>query len=140
MNESFGGNIPARTWARFMKAALANTPKHDFVYPATEVRKMAYCGSAKKFEYFLEGTEPSGTCASPGYGGRTRTVYDAPPVDAEPIAAAPPPTTRPYVQKAVAAAPPPATAAPTDVPDDTPEPYVEIEGSPTADPAASTAP
>lgn len=30
MNESYGGNIPARIWARFMKAALANTPKHEF--------------------------------------------------------------------------------------------------------------
>ena len=33
MTESFGGNVPARTWARFMKAALAKTPKHDFAYP-----------------------------------------------------------------------------------------------------------
>ena len=30
MNESYGGNIPARIWARFMKAALAHTPPHDF--------------------------------------------------------------------------------------------------------------
>jgi hypothetical protein len=121
-----------------MKAALADTPKHDFVYPATEVRKMAYCGSGKKYEYFLEGTEPSGTCASPGYGGRSRTVYEGPPVDAEPIVAAPPATQRPVVQKAIAAAP--LTPAPTAVPDDTPAPMGEIEGSPTDAPDSGPSP
>jgi penicillin-binding protein 1A len=40
MNESYGGNIPARIWARFMKAALAHTPKHDFVLPAGEVERV----------------------------------------------------------------------------------------------------
>ena len=72
MNESFGGNIPARTWARFMKAALEKTPKHDFAYPQSEVRKVAYCGSPHKFEYFLDGTQPLGGCASAGYAGRKR--------------------------------------------------------------------
>jgi membrane carboxypeptidase/penicillin-binding protein len=72
MNESFGGNIPARTWARFMKAALASTPKHDFVYPQSEVRKVAYCGTPHKFEYFLDGTQPLGGCAYAGYAGRKR--------------------------------------------------------------------
>src|SRR5471032_2844074 len=61
MNESFGGNIPARIWARFMKAALAKTPKHDFVLPAGEVRKVTLCGSGKP-EVFLVGTEPAHTC------------------------------------------------------------------------------
>lgn len=56
MNESYGGNIPARTWARFMKAALAKTPKHEFVLPVGEVLKLA-CGG-RPFEYFLVGTEP----------------------------------------------------------------------------------
>jgi penicillin-binding protein 1A len=70
MNESFGGNVPARTWARFMKAALIKTPKHDFAYPASEVRKLAYCGSPRKFEYFLRGTEPLSGCAYAGYAGR----------------------------------------------------------------------
>jgi penicillin-binding protein 1A len=66
MNESYGGNIPARTWARFMKAALAGTPKHDFPYPAAEVQKIAYCGEPHKFEYYLPGTAP-GTCAAGAY-------------------------------------------------------------------------
>ena len=42
--------------------------------------------------------------------------------------AAPPPTQRPVVQKAVAAAP--VTPAPTPVPDATAAPFVEIEGTP----------
>ena len=64
MNESYGGNIPARMWSRFMRAALANVAKHDFVYPSTEVRKIAACGYANRYEYFVEGTEPSARCAT----------------------------------------------------------------------------
>jgi penicillin-binding protein 1A len=44
MNESYGGNIPARTWARFMRAALEKVPKHEFPYPSSELQKVAYCG------------------------------------------------------------------------------------------------
>jgi penicillin-binding protein 1A len=76
MAESYGGNIPARIWARFMRAALANTPKHDFVYPSTEIRKLAYCGQPSRFEYYLIGTEPSGGCAAPGYWSGTRRTAD----------------------------------------------------------------
>jgi penicillin-binding protein 1A len=61
MNESFGGNIPARIWARYMKAALAKTPKHDFAFPRDEVRKLVLCGTGKQ-EVFLIGTEPAKTC------------------------------------------------------------------------------
>jgi penicillin-binding protein 1A len=85
MNESYGGNVPARTWARFMKGALAGTPPHEFPYPATELRKLAYCGQPKKYEYFLEGTQPSGGCASPGYAGPSHTAMLVPP-GAEPVA------------------------------------------------------
>jgi penicillin-binding protein 1A len=88
MSESFGGNVPARTWARFMKAALAKTPKHDFAYPSSEVRKEPYCGQAKKYEYFLMGTEPP-SCAYAGYYSHTRrtAMEEAPPAEAEPVAA-----------------------------------------------------
>jgi penicillin-binding protein 1A len=65
MNESYGGNIPARVWARFMKNALAGVPKHDFIFPSSEVRKIALCGYSGRYEYFLEGTEPHATCAGP---------------------------------------------------------------------------
>ena len=61
MNESYGGNIPARIWARFMKAALAKTPKHDFVFPAGEVRRVTLCDTGRP-EVFLTGTEPSHVC------------------------------------------------------------------------------
>jgi len=63
MNESFGGNIPARIWSRYMKAALEKTPKHDFVLPEGEVRRVTLCGTGKS-EVFLVGTEPSHTCGN----------------------------------------------------------------------------
>jgi penicillin-binding protein 1A len=84
MNESYGGNIPARTWARFMRAALANVPKHEFVYPSNEVHKLAYCGQPKKFEYFLDGTQPRAACASAGYDGPTHTAFLGAPAAAQP--------------------------------------------------------
>jgi penicillin-binding protein 1A len=63
MNESFGGNIPARIWARFMKEALAKTPHHDFVLPVGEVKKVTLCSTGKP-EYFVAGTEPAHTCGN----------------------------------------------------------------------------
>ncbi len=63
MNESYGGDVPARIWARFMKAALAKTPKHDFVQPAGEVRRVTLCDTGRP-EVFLTGTEPSHTCGN----------------------------------------------------------------------------
>jgi penicillin-binding protein 1A len=72
MNESYGGNIPARIWARFMRAALTGVPKHDFPFPADEVSKIPLCGSGRP-EYFVNGTEPKGRCASP-VSAPTRTA------------------------------------------------------------------
>jgi penicillin-binding protein 1A len=63
MHESYGGNIPARIWARFMKTALAKTPKHDFTYPSGEVHRLPVCGEPHRFEFYLEGTQPKGTCS-----------------------------------------------------------------------------
>jgi penicillin-binding protein 1A len=107
MNDSFGGNVPARTWARFMKAALANTPKHDFAFPSTEVRKLAYCGQPSKYEYFLDGTEPHASCASAGYAGPAHTASIEPPAGAEPVAAryVPPPYNPPALPPLPAARP-----------------------------------
>jgi penicillin-binding protein 1A len=51
MRESYGGDIPARIWARFMKAALAGVPKHNFRVPVDEVL-------ACRGYYFLDGTQP----------------------------------------------------------------------------------
>jgi membrane carboxypeptidase/penicillin-binding protein len=50
MYESFGGNIPARIWARYMSAALATTPKHDFTIPTDEVARMSCPGGV---DYYL---------------------------------------------------------------------------------------
>ncbi len=61
MTESYGGDIPARIWARFMKAALAHTPKHDFVMPSGEVRRVTLCDTGKP-EVFLTDTVPVRTC------------------------------------------------------------------------------
>ena len=63
MNESYGGNIPARIWAKFMKAALDKTPKHDFVLPSGEVRRVTLCDTGRS-EVFITGTEPSHICGN----------------------------------------------------------------------------
>jgi penicillin-binding protein 1A len=73
MHESYGGDIPARIWARFMKAALAKTPKHDFAFPAGEVRRVTLCDSGRS-EVFISGTEPSHTCGN----GATPSPYAVP--------------------------------------------------------------
>jgi penicillin-binding protein 1A len=61
MYESFGGNIPARIWARYMRAALAKTPKHDFSFPADEVTRVASC-SGRGIEYYLTSAAPTSGC------------------------------------------------------------------------------
>ena len=63
MNESYGGDIPARIWARFMKRSLANVPKHHFVFPADQVVKVPACESGG-FPYYLIGTQPTGDCGA----------------------------------------------------------------------------
>jgi len=62
MYESYGGNIPARIWARFMKAALKGTKPRDFIMPEDVIR-MAGCG--RGYEYYVKGTEPQGPCGRP---------------------------------------------------------------------------
>jgi penicillin-binding protein 1A len=128
MNESYGGNIPARTWARFMRAALVNVAKHDFTVPAAEVHKLALCGSAKRSEYYVAGTEPSTGCA---YGtgaaesGATAATDSVP--TAAPVAAVrPEPAARPA--KPAAAPPAAAHAKITTVELETPEPASAEKG------------
>ena len=120
MNESYGGNIPARIWARFMKAALAGTPPHEFPFPADEVVKASGCGSGG--EYYLKGTESScrgyaqsydaaGNAATSAYAGPQMPTPTMPPDNATPPAElptlAPPPTESPA---------PSASTSPTPVP------------------------
>lgn len=101
MNESYGGNIPARIWSRFMKGALKNVAKHDFVFPGEEVKKIASCGrSYGQYEYYLSGTEPLSPCGRPqtpkqaifgGPVGKSNSSDDLPP----PPTFSPPPTAPP---------------------------------------------
>jgi penicillin-binding protein 1A len=110
MNESYGGNVPARIWARFMKAALAGTPPHEFPYPAEELAKDAGCGSGG-YEYYLKGTEPDSRC------GNSIDAYDSDQSATESAAASegeptvPPPGATPPVD-----VPPPPTLPPSATP------------------------
>jgi penicillin-binding protein 1A len=100
MNESYGGNIPARIWARFMKASLAHTPPHDFVLPAGEVRRVTLCDTGRP-EVFLTNTVPIRTCGDGSTpapvtttvhhaaAGSTKTVLPAVPVTDPKAPAAP---------------------------------------------------
>ncbi len=93
MNESYGGNIPARIWARFMKAALAKTPKHDFVQPAGEVRRVTLCDTGRP-EVFISGTEPSHICGdgstpAPHEAAKTAAAVTKPAAAPKPAIAAP---------------------------------------------------
>jgi penicillin-binding protein 1A len=106
MVESYGGNVPARIWARFMKAALAGTPPHEFPFPAEELAKVAGCGRGG-YEYYLKGTEPQSGCGGSidAYGSDEDSSGPAagadvaeptiPPPDATPPVVIPPPPTIP---------------------------------------------
>jgi penicillin-binding protein 1A len=113
MVESYGGNIPARIWARFMKAALAGTPPHEFPYPAEEVAKVAGCGRSG-YEYYLKGTEPQSGC------GSSIDAYDADQNSAAAAAAAELP--EPTVPPANATPPPLVPPPPTESPSESPSP------------------
>jgi penicillin-binding protein 1A len=116
MNESYGGNIPARIWARFMKAALANTPKHEFPFPSDEVAKVAGCGRGN--EYYLRGTEPESGC------GGSIDNYEAQQDTSYPEAASLP---QPTVPPASATPPPTIPPLPTESPLESPSPEPTVE-------------
>jgi penicillin-binding protein 1A len=109
MNESYGGNIPARIWARFMKAALAHTPPHDFAYPADELAKVPGCGSGG-YEYFLKGTEPQTGC------GGSVDDYNANENAGDQTAGSPAPLAPVVATPTPMLAPPTAEPAPSDEP------------------------
>lgn len=70
MYESYGGNVPARTWAAFMKSALAKTPTQGFGSMPPDVVAVRICGDNRRAppgvrgvsEYFLNGTAPLAYC------------------------------------------------------------------------------
>jgi penicillin-binding protein 1A len=110
MNESYGGNVPARIWARFMKAALGGTPPHDFPFPADEVAKSYGCGGGN--EYYLKGTEPLSAC------GQTYAAQNAQPyATLAPYASLPPePTLPPQPTLPPTESPPPEPSLQSTVP------------------------
>ena len=126
MNESYGGNIPARIWARFMKRALAKTKPHDFVLPVGEVVKARLCGSGRE-DLFLVGTDQH-TCGTvvddtPGSRGASRPYTPAVPVAPLPVVHAAPRT--------------PPTLAPLTPPPDAVgdgQTYQRLDAEPTAPP------
>jgi penicillin-binding protein 1A len=63
MNDAYGGDIPARIWARFMRAALHGRPKQHFQFPDGDVRKITLCSGQS--EVFVAGTEPYESCGGP---------------------------------------------------------------------------
>ena len=87
MNESYGGNIPARIWARFMKGALTDVAKHDFVMPADQVTRLALCG--RGYEYYVNGTQPSSSCGvlQQNYQDTGTSYVEPSPLDEPPSAA-----------------------------------------------------
>jgi membrane peptidoglycan carboxypeptidase len=74
MYESYGGNVPARIWAAFMKRALAHVAAQDFASQPPDVQAVRICagqnrralpGQGGESEYFLNGTAPLAYCAPP---------------------------------------------------------------------------
>jgi penicillin-binding protein 1A len=127
MYESYGGNVPARIWARFMRNALAGQQVLDFESPPPDVEIVRVCGNNRRAppgvsgrsEYFLNGTAPLLYCNGPkpkAVAAQSTpppepdfTVPDstAPPASPSPLPAdTPAPTTSPNV---------PATPPVTDV-------------------------
>jgi penicillin-binding protein 1A len=127
MNESYGGNIPARIWARFMKRALAKTKPHDFVLPVGEVVKARLCGSGRE-DLFLVGTDQH-TCGivndtTTGSRAAPREYAPAVPVAPLPVVHAAPRTPPTLV---------PLTPPPDAVGDG--QTYQRLDSEPTAPPA-----
>jgi penicillin-binding protein 1A len=132
MYESYGGNVPARIWARFMKAALQGTPPHDFPV-SDEVTRIASCGGG--YEYYLKGTEPANCgrsyAAGIGEDGASEPAVNLPPAPtAEPTDTLPPQNSVGDGQNAA----PLGTAGPVE----TLSPATPAAGQPAAAPPAAT--
>jgi penicillin-binding protein 1A len=72
MYESYGGNVPARIWARFMRGALKDVKPMDFASAPPDVEIVRVCASGNfrsppgkpgRAEYFLNGTAPLEYCS-----------------------------------------------------------------------------
>jgi penicillin-binding protein 1A len=118
MFESYGGNVPARIWASFMKRALANEKAQDFAAQPPDVQEVRVCagqnrralpGQGGDYEYFLNGTAPLAYCEPPhkviGKGAQTIGVQVNPEWQATP-------TPQPFDSAAPTQLPVPQTPAP----------------------------
>lgn len=123
MVESYGGNVPARIWAKFMKAALAHMPPHEFPYPAEELAKVAGCGRGG-YEYYLKGTEPQYGC------GGSIDAYGADAAQDRAAEAAAAGLPDPTIPPANASPPPTLPPPPTIPPSPSPEPSESPTGAP----------
>jgi penicillin-binding protein 1A len=122
MYESYGGNVPARIWQRFMSAALADVPKHDFPFPADELRR---CAGRSEYVLVQNQINPCGDV-----GEDNSTTYErsaAAPVTTSAAPAAPAVSPLPTP----AGSPPPAVGSPPPIPTEDPA---------AADPSASPPP
>jgi penicillin-binding protein 1A len=114
MYESYGGNVPARIWASFMKRALAHEKAQDFAAQPPDVQEVRVCAGQNRralphqggeYEYFLNGTAPLAYCAPPrqvtSKGAQSIGVQVAPAWQATPTPQpfdSPAPTQSPSVQ------------------------------------------
>jgi penicillin-binding protein 1A len=119
MYESYGGNVPARIWARFMRTALTGVKPLDFDSPPSDVQIVRVCngenrrappGAPGRSEYFLNGTAPLTYCA--GAKPRTVAARPTPAPDGPGVpAATPTPAVDPSATPTPAAAASPTTAS-----------------------------
>lgn len=117
MYESYGGNVPARIWAHFMKGALSGTKPLEFPSPPPDLEKVRVCsggnrrappGAGGRVEYFLRGTAPLQFCY---YAPEPKATTTAPEVLPSTLLT-PAPQVGPTTLLTPAPAPTEATAAP----------------------------
>jgi penicillin-binding protein 1A len=117
MYESYGGNVPARIWASFMKGALKNVKPTDFPSTPPDVQVVRVCagdnrrsppGAGGRAEYFLNGTAPLEYCS----GKKPKVAVTRHTVQADDPLTVPVPSSSP-----VDAALPSPTDSPTSAPD-----------------------
>ena len=122
MYESYGGNVPARIWARFMRGALAGAQVEDFPSPPPDVQIVRVCdgnrrarpGMGGRSEYFLNGTAPLEWCSPSRHVAAGKRELQ------QPDAAAPAPS------PSLPSGAPAATPAPAD----TATPLVDVPATP----------
>ncbi|MDQ6766389.1 MAG: PBP1A family penicillin-binding protein [Candidatus Eremiobacteraeota bacterium] len=117
MYESYGGNVPARTWASFMKSALKGVAVEQFGEIPPDVQRVRICNDSRRAppgvsgrtEYFLNGTAPLAYC-TPRHSPTPRATANAPGQIAVPFGPLQSPT--PNVDQPQSSAPPPPVDAP----------------------------